>query len=266
MSGNQCVLAQASYQIEQKTLEIIGRASQFNRWMFCAVSPYLRGRILEIGSGIGNISTLLQAKGFQITLSDVRPDYVEALQQKFKGDVEEVIECDIADVQLDQRFQAAYMKYDCVLAVNVIEHIERDDQVFCNMAKLLSPGGQCIILVPAFPWLYCQLDAALNHKRRYNTSRLEWLARQSGMWVRESFYFNAAGMFAWLFIGKLAGQKSITARQMYWYDTLVPLFSWIDRLVGRKIGLSLVVVLEKSTVHSEARDPEALQKMHQAYP
>ena len=48
------------FKVEDKeglnTLETISKADKFNRWMFDTISPYCKGRILEIGSGIGNIS------------------------------------------------------------------------------------------------------------------------------------------------------------------------------------------------------------------
>jgi 16S rRNA A1518/A1519 N6-dimethyltransferase RsmA/KsgA/DIM1 with predicted DNA glycosylase/AP lyase activity len=40
----------------QATLEAIAAAPNFNEWMYTVTSRRLTGRILEIGSGIGNIS------------------------------------------------------------------------------------------------------------------------------------------------------------------------------------------------------------------
>ena len=52
----------ASDDIGFSTLVNISRASKLNTWMFSAIRPWLKGRILEIGSGIGNISSVLIRK------------------------------------------------------------------------------------------------------------------------------------------------------------------------------------------------------------
>ena len=37
-------------------LNVIEKADHFNHWMYKTISPNCNGKILEIGSGIGNIS------------------------------------------------------------------------------------------------------------------------------------------------------------------------------------------------------------------
>lgn len=63
------------------TLQVIAKAGKFNRWMYEQFSPLLKGEILEIGSGIGNISDLVIAEGRNITLSDYNKEYVDWLKK-----------------------------------------------------------------------------------------------------------------------------------------------------------------------------------------
>jgi len=56
------------------TLEIMAKADSFNRWMYDHFKRQLKGEILEIGSGIGNISKLAIEEGHSITLSDYNED------------------------------------------------------------------------------------------------------------------------------------------------------------------------------------------------
>ena len=65
------------------TLKAISNADRFNGWMTAQISPYLKGKILEIGSGIGNISSCLLNEDIQLTLSDVRTIYCDFLEAKF---------------------------------------------------------------------------------------------------------------------------------------------------------------------------------------
>ena len=66
------------------TLMAISGADAFNKWMYEATSPFLKGSILEIGSGIGNISSQFILHGKTITLSDIRSNYIRHLQTNFQ--------------------------------------------------------------------------------------------------------------------------------------------------------------------------------------
>ena len=57
------------------TLNVIAKANRFNRWMYDQIKPHLKGEILEIGSGIGNISKLVIESNHFITLSDYSKEY-----------------------------------------------------------------------------------------------------------------------------------------------------------------------------------------------
>ena len=65
------------------TLEAIRDADQFNRWMYDQVAPWMQGEILEIGSGIGNLSEYFIRDKAKITLSDIRENYCSLLESRF---------------------------------------------------------------------------------------------------------------------------------------------------------------------------------------
>ncbi|MFL5730278.1 MAG: class I SAM-dependent methyltransferase, partial [Cytophagaceae bacterium] len=62
-----------------ETLDVISSADKFNKWTYETIQPYCKGEILEIGSGIGNISKYFLESGAAITLSDIRINYCEYL-------------------------------------------------------------------------------------------------------------------------------------------------------------------------------------------
>ena len=66
------------------TLSVITDATNFNRWMFGSIEPYCKGNIIEIGSGIGNISTYFLEKKQHIFLTDIRDIYCSILKDNFK--------------------------------------------------------------------------------------------------------------------------------------------------------------------------------------
>jgi 16S rRNA A1518/A1519 N6-dimethyltransferase RsmA/KsgA/DIM1 with predicted DNA glycosylase/AP lyase activity len=68
-----------------QTLEVIAKADKLNQWIFETIRPYCHGNILEIGSGIGNISRFFIQNGYSITLSDTDEYYIDQLKKTFKG-------------------------------------------------------------------------------------------------------------------------------------------------------------------------------------
>jgi 2-polyprenyl-3-methyl-5-hydroxy-6-metoxy-1,4-benzoquinol methylase len=65
------------------TLEVVAKANRFNRWMYEQFRQYLKGEVLEIGSGIGNISKLVIEDGYFITISDYNNEYCSYLKKTF---------------------------------------------------------------------------------------------------------------------------------------------------------------------------------------
>ena len=68
----------------RQILETIAKADRFNSWLFSSVEPYLKGSILEIGSGIGNISEFILGLNTETSLSDTDPEYMRFLEQRFE--------------------------------------------------------------------------------------------------------------------------------------------------------------------------------------
>jgi len=227
-----------------ETLKVLSKADNFNKWSFDSIKNHCTGNILEIGSGIGNISYQFAINGHSITLSDLRENYRSALKRSFESfpNVKDVIELDLVATDFDSVYKDQLEKYDTVFALNVVEHIEDDTTVFKNLNYLLKPGGKLIILVPAFNTLYNRFDKELMHFRRYTANKLSKKFTDSNFSIDRSFYFNAAGIPAWLISGKLQHNKTIPYDQMSFFNFMVPLFKWIDKILFQKIGLSVVVV------------------------
>jgi SAM-dependent methyltransferase len=223
-------------------LDAISGASAFNRWMYTSIAPYCKGNILEIGSGVGNISHHFIDSGQQIALSDIRENYREVLQKEFPAN--KVYDIDIVDPAFDTVHKELLGKFDSVFALNVVEHVKDDKVAMANMSKLLKPGGKLTVLVPAHQWLYNGIDRALEHYKRYDRKSLSSLMHEYGTPVK-TFYFNAMGIPAWWVSGAIFRQKTIPAGEMKLYNTFVPLFRLVDVICGARIGLSVVGVIQK---------------------
>ncbi|HEY0680391.1 MAG TPA: class I SAM-dependent methyltransferase [Chitinophagaceae bacterium] len=231
-----------------ETLKAIAAADRFNEWMYQTIEPFCKGRILEVGSGIGNISNFFIRDGRQIVLSDIRESYCSQLREQFGNKAEAVLRLDLVHPSFDEEYADWLSSFDTVFALNVVEHIADHDLAIRNARKLLREGGNLIILVPAYQWLYNRFDKELEHYRRYTRKQLIGLMSPH-LKVRHSQYFNCAGIPGWFVSGRILNKRTIPAGQMGFFNKLVPVFRLIDRLIGNRIGLSVIVSGTKETTN-----------------
>jgi 2-polyprenyl-3-methyl-5-hydroxy-6-metoxy-1,4-benzoquinol methylase len=228
----------------EETLEAMSQAPNFNRWMFETIRPYLAGPVLEVGSGIGNLSALLLEAGFPSLLSDVRPRYCQKLRETFAHHpcCKAVVQLDLVHPEFERAYASLLGQFGAVFALNVVEHIADEHRAVLNCRKLLRPEGNLILLVPAYELLYNRFDRELCHFRRYTRATLERLVAVNGLEVARSFYFNLGGTLGWFVSGTLLGHATPSPRLVGVYDRLVPLFRLLDRLTWRRLGLSVITV------------------------
>jgi SAM-dependent methyltransferase len=230
-----------------QTLKAMSQAPKFNRWMYETIKPFLTGNILEIGSGIGNFAAFFIEDQQQISLSDIRKSYCNFLSKIFKDSnyVNNILQIDLVNVDFDQTYGHLFNQFDSIFSLNVVEHIQEDLVAIANMKKMLKTGGKMLILVPAYPKLFNSIDLSLQHFRRYKKNELESLLTKNGMKIEKSFFFNSLGIAAWWLTGVIFRRQRIVNRQMTAYDYLVPLAKMMDKILGSKIGLSVISVAVK---------------------
>ncbi|WP_035655301.1 class I SAM-dependent methyltransferase [Flavobacterium filum] len=225
-----------------ETLHVIEKANKFNRWMYETIKPFCKGRILEIGCGIGNISEFFIQDSQDIVLSDLRENYLEIVSKKFTNPT---IKINLIDPEFDTKYDEIIGTFDTVFALNVIEHIEDDRQAIANCKKLLKKGGSLIILVPAYQFLFNNFDKELEHFRRYTRKKIETVIAENNLEIVNSFYFNFIGIIGWYISGSILKKKTIPENQMGLFNLLVPVFRWADKIILNKIGLSVICVSKK---------------------
>jgi 2-polyprenyl-3-methyl-5-hydroxy-6-metoxy-1,4-benzoquinol methylase len=232
----------------EQTLIALSKVMAFNEWMGEQIFPWLKGDVLEIGSGIGNLSEVFLQKNFRLTLSDLNPKYCAQLKKAYGhlNNCSGVLSINISDPAFEGKYQPYLSAFDSVAALNVIEHIEDDRLAFANCVKLLKPGGRGIFLVPAFNSLFNSFDRELGHHRRYTRSTLKDKMEDSGFKVIHQQYFNMPAMLGWFVSGTLLKNKIIPESQLGFYNRFVPLFRKVDKLIGHSIGLSVIAVGKKT--------------------
>lgn len=226
-----------------ETLKIISKSGRFNGWMYDTIKHYTSGKILEIGSGIGNISAFFIKEEACITLSDLDPHYKGLLEKSFPE--AEVLDIDVSKKNFEKDYSDLQGRFDTVFMLNVLEHIKHDAIAIKNCHFLLKKNGKLILLVPAYQILFSKMDKALGHFRRYSQKTLTTLLEQDQFIIDKHFYFNALGLLGWTF-NKVVAKEQLMDSQMKLFDKLVPLANFIDRILGKKIGLSLIMVAKKN--------------------
>ena len=211
--------------LEGKTLLSLSRATNFNRWLAQTISPYIGQNVLEIGSGIGNITkALLPKKSYFAT--DINPYYlkmIESLKSNNPG-----LNISFLDLNNVDRIFGKNNQFDTIICMNVIEHIDDDKTAMKNISKLLPHGGRAIILVPSGNWLYGSQDAAVGHKRRYSKKMIEDLGKISGLKIHKLLSFNKFSTLPWYINGKIFKKTSFSRFQIYVLDLLIPILKKID--------------------------------------
>jgi 2-polyprenyl-3-methyl-5-hydroxy-6-metoxy-1,4-benzoquinol methylase len=226
-----------------RTLEVISKARRFNRWMYETIQPYLKDEILEIGSGIGNISAMVIAGGHTVSLSDYNAEYIAILEQRFGKNplVNSIRQIDLLHPEFEREYAAMREQFSSLILLNVIEHLPDDAKAIKNCRFFLKKGGRLIVLAPSYPWLFCDFDRQLGHYRRYTLKEMTALLQAENFSIIGKQYFNFVGIAGWLISGKLLRRKMVGQSEMSVFDSIVPVAKAIDSLVGKKAGLSVIV-------------------------
>ena len=224
------------------TLYLLEEAIFYHRWIFEKVKPYLKGHILEVGCGIGNLTVWLLRQG-RVTIADVKEEYLHIVQNKFR-DHPNLIGTLLWDIQKEFP-KELYASFDTIICSNVLEHIQDDQSVLKNFYRLLPSGGRLILLVPALKILYNPLDRELGHFRRYGRKELSQKFILNGFKICHLTYFNIFGILGWFFNGTLLRRRLLPVRQIEIFNRMVPFFIWVEKVIPKWIGQSLIAVGEK---------------------
>ncbi len=224
------------------TLEIMSAAPRYNAWMYEVIAPFVGKRILEVGSGIGNMSThLLDGGPDHLVLTDTDAWYRQHVAARFAGRKEVRIDAlTLPDRGAPARF--APDRLDTVVALNVVEHIEDHVGALATIRSILEPsGGRAVILVPAHQPIYGEMDRELGHYRRYSRASLTAALEAAGFAVGAMFWFNRLGVVGWWLNGRIRRVRQISIGQIRGFDALVPGLRF-ERWLPLPFGLSIIAV------------------------
>ena len=102
---------------------------------------------LEIGAGLGRFTSLMLARGLDVTASDLSPALLGALRARHPG--LSTLACDAAEVarHVERRFER-------VVGFFMLHHLEDLDAVFAGLREVVVPGARIAFCEPN---AYCGL-------------------------------------------------------------------------------------------------------------
>lgn len=226
----------------ERTLRDLASARRFNAWMVDTLKKDLGDNILEIGSGIGNISHLLP-KREKLTVTDKDDEFLRGLHEAYHdNDLVDVKKLDIANVDDVEHF--AHTPFDTVVCLNVLQLIEDDDAALKHIHRLLAPGGRLVLLVPQYPALFGSYDQKLGHIRRYRRKALCKKVQEAQLRPLKTRSFNALSMLGWWVNAVLLKREHMGRWKIKMFDMLVPVLRRVEAVLPLP-GLSLVCIAEK---------------------
>jgi SAM-dependent methyltransferase len=134
-------------------------------------------------------------------------------------------------------------RFDSVLMVNVLEHIQNDADVLASLPSVLAPDGRIVIYVPALNGLYGQWDRKVGHFRRYSKWRMREVANVAGLDLVDLRYVNSLAMPAWIAFSRTEVDRTQKGSLSAWDRTGVPLTRALEQRLRPPLGLNLLAVL-----------------------
>ena len=131
-------------------LECFDEAKNWRKYQFENVLKYINSSVLEVGPGTGNNVQYYRDKASEITLLEINKDTADSLKSKFKGDKKITVQN--SDINSQER------KFDTILYMDVLEHIEDDEMFFNNLEFYLKNDGKIIINVPSLQIFYSKYE------------------------------------------------------------------------------------------------------------
>jgi SAM-dependent methyltransferase len=230
----------ASATAEDFEFAALSEAQNYRDALLREFSKHLRGRVLEVGSGIGQITgELLKNRAITRLVSiEPHPGFHSKLSGLFPGHT--VIHGTIDDLNSGENWNA-------IVSINVLEHINDDERELGNYHRhLAKENGVLCLFVPARPEIYAPIDKDFGHFRRHTKPGLRRKLERAGFHILQLRYYNLAGYFAWWLNFRVLRKRHFNAGAVRLFDRLVfPAMHGLEsRICAPPIGQSLLAIAQ----------------------
>lgn len=217
------------------------------------IIPKCSGKILDVGSGNGEIAIFL-SKTAKVVYAG---DNSEIILKRLKRKTEKIV--NFKAIRLDAENFHLGEKFDLITACDIAEHLKDDSAFFNNSYSHLNQGGKFFISVPAIKYFYGVRDKKYGHYRRYTKGEIMTKTRQAGFHILRCQYWNFIGLLPY-FVSEKIFKKALVGPARHQLDNLFFrvvskfLYFWLvleSKISFLPIGLSLIILAEKRKTKNE---------------
>jgi len=161
----------------------------------------LKPDFLDVGCGIGDVSSFLAARGWRGKAIDVSEDALAQARQNLAA---------FPSAELEKKdFLRATGTYNTVLLLDILEHIPDDAKALQKLASLVSADGNAVIVVPSNPRFWGWDDDFYGHVRRYTADEITKKLGDAGLEVVViwDFTFPVFWLMRWIHTNISKGSK-----------------------------------------------------------
>lgn len=223
-------------------LDLFAAVKNWKSYWSSQVRPFLGRDIVEVGAGLGSNLEFLDPHrpGHTVCLE---PD--PALTAQLRARLNQQDSQRTWEAACGTLSSLRERRFDTIVYIDVLEHIEGDRDELNTAAAMLNPGGRIVVLSPAHQSLYTPFDKAIGHFRRYDRPMLRAISPK-GLPLETLRYLDSVGMFASSANRFFLQQSMPTASQLrFWDRSMVPISTVIDRLLFYSIGKSILAVWQR---------------------
>ena len=218
-------------------LDNFDKATVWRKYIYFEIKKFISGKVLEVGAGIGSFTNNYMSMIEDITLSEVDKDNFEIIKNKFKNHKIDITRKTTNEINT---------KFDTIMYLNVLEHIEKDKEEIKNAISRLNSKGHLIILVPAHNRLYSKFDEAVGHFKRYEINFFKNLSLENCK-IKKVIYLDAMGYFLY-YLNKIFFSEETYPSKLkifIWDKIFTPLTFILDKLLINKFGKNILNIVKK---------------------
>ncbi|WP_188937790.1 hypothetical protein [Puia dinghuensis] len=194
---------------ESTTPPPVSSPGLLNEWLYDIIEPWLKGRVLEVGSTPHSISAIFAQKGQPIHLSSSDKYTRDQLRTKYQGiePIRDVKALDFHRADFEQAYPVEVARFfDTVLVLNQ----SCNSIIVRNARHLLRDRGRLVALAPVYTTIYSGLEIDLEDLKKYNHQSIKRLMTDE-MEILATHYFNQSSPSFIVIARKLEPQKNLHA-------------------------------------------------------
>lgn len=225
-------------ELDIAALESISVAENYNKYVadlfFSNIDK--TENILDFGAGYGLITEKFKKKGYKISAVEINKTALEKLNDK--------------NIDSYNLIEKVPKSINCIISLNVLEHIEDDDKYIKKFYNNLPQDGKLILYLPSSNLIWTELDDMVNHKRRYSKSGIVELLNSNSFEIEKIFFVDFIGWIVLFFLKMFRVKLDFDKRKIKFYDKFIfRTFKFTDYFFKNIIGKNLFIVASKKKIN-----------------